>query len=202
MRETSADYVELITPQYQGSSKFLEWIDVLATDMQEVRDVVASMDLAFDLDEAIGDQLSTLGDIIGIGRNITLVLYDLFFSWDDGASPEVISAGWDAGSWRDWEEGPIWSTMSILPDDAYRQILRFKILQNSWKGTLQELYEAWYVIFAGENLLIDILDHQDMTMSITITGPVIPAVVEYVLAENYLPLKSAGVSITIIFNEL
>jgi len=196
------NYSLFITSQYQNSTKFLEWINVLIAKMQDVDSVADYMDLAFDVDVAIGPQLDTLGVIIGISRNITIPLEGLFFSWDDGSSPPNLELGWEMGSWRDPNEGSEWTTMTILPDDAYRQILKFKIIQNSWEGTVDELYRAWETIFAGQGLVLKIIDNQDMTADMTVTGPLIPVTIQYVLTGNSLLFKPAGVGMSYTFNEI
>jgi hypothetical protein len=155
------------------------------------------MDLAFDIDYAIGAQLDTLGVIIGLSRNVKIAIPNVFFSWYDGtAATEHL--GWGEGSWRDPREHSA-TEMTILPDDAYRQLLKFKIIQNCWKGTIPELYTAWNNIFASDGLTLSIVDNQNMTAEITVSGAIIPAAVQYILLGNYIPLKPAGVYISFIF---
>jgi hypothetical protein len=194
------DYLTFITSEYQNSTKFLEWMDSLISRMVEAHNLVDSMEAAFDLDQASGAQLDTLGVIIGVSRYLRVPIPGLFFSWYDGSSPTEL-LGWELGSWRDNREG--FSTeMSILPDDAYRQILKLKVIQNSWKGTLNELYTAWGIIFADEELTFSVVDNQDMTVDITILGSLIPATIQYILLGNEIPMKPAGVEVNYHFTEV
>ena len=175
-------------------------MDALISRMAEITGASSLMNAAFDIDNAVGPQLDTLGVIIGISRNIRVPIAGIWFTWYEGESPPELEKGWNKGSWRDpfdiYEEG-----MTILPDDAYRQILKFKIIQNSWKGTIPELYATWEVIFSVEGLTLSIVDNQNMTANITITGNTIPATIQYILQENLLPFKPAGVAINYTFDE-
>lgn len=198
MADAFREYRTFITSQYQNSQKFLDWIDILIAKVKDIADIANGLNLAFDIDIAVGPQLDTLGVIIGLPRAVSITLPNLFFSWYDGHSPTE-TLGWGQGSWRGPKEKT--SVMSLLPDDAYRQLLKFKILQNKWKGTADELYRAWDEIFEGEDLTLRIVDNQDMSISLYITGYLIPATIQYVLLGNYLPLKPAGVSITYVFSE-
>ena len=194
------EYLTFITSEYQNSEKFLLWMDALISRMAEITGASSLMNAAFDIDNAVGPQLDTLGVIIGISRNIRVPIAGIWFTWYEGESPPELEKGWNKGSWRDprdiYEEG-----MTILPDDAYRQILKFKIIQNSWKGTIPELYATWEVIFSAEGLTLSIVDNQNMTANIIITGNTIPAAIQYILQENLFPFKSAGVAINYTFDE-
>uniref|UniRef100_A0A6M3MBM3 Tail protein n=1 Tax=viral metagenome TaxID=1070528 RepID=A0A6M3MBM3_9ZZZZ len=194
------EYLTFITSEYQNSEKFLLWINALISRMEEITGTSSLINGAFDIDNAVGPQLDTLGVIIGISRNIRVPIEGLWFTWAAHSSPPLVELGWSRGSWRDprdkYQEG-----MTILPNDAYRQILKFKIIQNSWKGTIPELYAVWDVIFSAEGLTLSVVDNQDMTADITITGAAIPATIQYILQENFVPLKPAGVAINYIFDE-
>jgi hypothetical protein len=196
----SREYLTFLTSQYQNSTKFLEWMDSLISKMMDILNTTDLMNAAFDVDYAVGDQLDTLGVIIGISRGLRVPIPNVFFCWYDGTTATEY-LGWEMGSWRDPKEGEGVAEMSILPDDAYRQILKFKIIQNLWKGTINELYEAWEKVFASDGLTLDIIDNQDMTAEFIITGSVIPVTVQYILLGNYLPLKPSGVYVDYTFNE-
>jgi len=193
------EYLSLITSEYQNSEKFLLWMDSLIARWGENKGASDLINAAFDIDSAVGKQLDTLGVIIGLSRSLRVTIPSVFFSWYDG-TPDTEDLGWMMGSWRSPADKDS-IEMTILPDDAYRQILKFKIIQNSWKGTVNELYADWNSIFGSEGLSINIIDNQDMTAEITITGSVIPAAIQYILLGNYIPLKPAGVHVSYTFEE-
>jgi hypothetical protein len=197
MRALGSDYSLYITSQYQSSTRLLAWMKSLESTIVEVVTVADSIRLAFDIDSAVGPQLDTLGVIIGLPRDIEVSIPNLFFSWYDGHAPTDV-LGWGMGSWRSLQEET--HEMTKLPDDAYRQVLKFKILQNSWNGTADGLYRAWEEVFVPDNITLRVQDNQDMSVSFFVTGQLIPATVQYILLGNYIPLKPAGVQVTFIFS--
>ena len=196
MSYTADYYKQLIISQYQNSPKFMTWMEDLVALENDQCVVADSVVAAFDIDYAVGLQLDTLGVLIGFPRGIKIPISGIFFEWNYTSSPAGLRS-WGTGSWRDPSEAS--TQMTILPDDAYRQMLKFKILTNNWDGTIPGLYLMWDAIFAVDGLMLSIIDNQNMTMAITVTGATIPAVVQYILLGNYLPIKPAGVSITYTF---
>ncbi|HEY3987932.1 MAG TPA: DUF2612 domain-containing protein [Acidobacteriaceae bacterium] len=73
-------YTGLITSEYQGSTKFQQWMKALLQPLDDASQCLASVTLAFDLDQAVGVQLDVLGQIVGQGRAMT-------FQPSSGASP-------------------------------------------------------------------------------------------------------------------
>ncbi len=67
---TSAEYVRLVTSQYQLSTKMLAWLEANLSLFQDVAACAASFAQAFDLDVAVGAQLDILGNIIGVSRTV------------------------------------------------------------------------------------------------------------------------------------
>ena len=199
MSYTSDYYLALITSQYKTSPKFMAWMDYLISIIGDASTVADSIVAAFDIDTAVGLQFDTLGVLIGLTRAVKTPISGIFFEWDYVSSPPGLRC-WGTGSWRDPSEGS--TVMTILPDDAYRQILKFKILTNSWDGTLPGLYNAWDAIFAADGLVLSVEDTGSLHLIYTVTGDVIPATIEYILLGNYIPIKPAGVSLTYVFVEI
>lgn len=73
-------YLGLITSEYQGSPKFLQWLSVLLKPLDDASQVLEALSQAYDLDQAVGVQLDALGVIVGQGRVMT-------FQPSDGVSP-------------------------------------------------------------------------------------------------------------------
>lgn len=79
----------------------------------------------------------------------------------------------------------------ILQDDMYRLVLRAKIIQNQWGGTVQEVYNFWTEWFPSYP--ISIVDNQDMTMDVTLAGIDSP-MLEDLVNNGYIVPKPAGVA--------
>ena len=80
-----ANYLALITSQYQNSPKFLSWLTAPLQLLQDTSLCGESIDLAFDLTSAVGSQLDILGEIIGQSRILN-------FQPTDGSSPVLDDA--------------------------------------------------------------------------------------------------------------
>lgn len=64
-------YLDNITSQHRDKPKFISWLSKNLTIIDNAYTVLKSMDDNFDLDNAIGSQLDTLGTIIGRERTLT-----------------------------------------------------------------------------------------------------------------------------------
>jgi hypothetical protein len=70
MAQTIDHYKGLVISQYQNSPKFMAWLESLLSILNDASACIASIDAAFDIDQAVGDQLDTLGDIVGFKRTV------------------------------------------------------------------------------------------------------------------------------------
>ena len=68
MTVANTEYLKLITSQYQGAPKFLEWLTASLTILQDISVCADLMPSHFDLDTAVGVQLDALGLILGQTR--------------------------------------------------------------------------------------------------------------------------------------
>lgn len=64
-------YLNNITSQHRDKPKFISWLSSNLNKIEDIYTVVKSIDLEFDLDNAIGKQLDTLGELIGRERVLT-----------------------------------------------------------------------------------------------------------------------------------
>ena len=91
---------------------------------------------------------------------------------------------------------PVSGDSPLMNDSAYRMVIKAKIIQNTWKGTLDELYEAWAVLFP-EVRYFQIQDLQDMTYNVVIMGAFTPLERE-LIANGYIIPKPEGVRINLL----
>lgn len=90
---------------------------------------------------------------------------------------------------------PLASGSSVLDDAHYQLLIRAKIAQNQWDGTIGQIYSLWASIFPYSTL--QIIDNQNMTMQAVVTGMTDVISQELVNAGLIIP-KPAGVALTII----
>ena len=89
---------------------------------------------------------------------------------------------------------PIGGESPLMDDETYRMVIKAKIIQNCWKGTLEELYEQWNVLFP--DIKIQIQDMQYMTFNVVIVGAFTSLMRELIL-NGYIVPKPEGVRINL-----
>lgn len=63
-------YLDNITSQHRDKPKFISWLSAHLNKIDSAYNVVKSLDVNFDLDYAIGNQLNMLGQIVGRKREL------------------------------------------------------------------------------------------------------------------------------------
>lgn len=179
------DYLNLITSEHRQKPKYIEMVGQIVSLPVHIQDLLTSMVPLFDLDVAIGQQLDVIGEWVGVSRNVNIPSAGVYFSWDAD-----YTLGWDYGSWPP-VNAP--STITVLPDDAYRTLIRGKIASNQWDGTTEGAYLIWDRVFPTLKILIQ--DNQNMTMDIGIYGGIVDSLTLALLTGGYIPLKPEGVHV-------
>ena len=179
------DYLDLITSAFREKPKYTAMIaDVVGVPV-EVQKLLASMIPLFDLDTATGVALDIIGAWVGASRDVAIPITGVYFSWDAD-----YTLGWEYGSWSP-ELGP--TDLTVLPDDAFRTLIRAKIAANHWDGTTTGAYAIWSQIFPATTILIQ--DHQDMSYDMALIGGIIDSLTLALLTGGYLPLKPEAIRI-------
>lgn len=184
-----AQYLRLITSEHNDKPDFVSTVSALVQPMADLLVLYASLTPRYDLDTAVGAQLDVVGQWIGVSRVLTVALANPFFSWDE------VGLGWDEGSW--WSPDNPLTELIVLPDDAYRTLLRARAANNQWDGTIPGAYAIWNILFAGTGRTIDITDNEDMTMVFTLRGTPPDAITLALLNDGLLSLRPAGVLATV-----
>ncbi len=164
----------------------MAFVAMLVQPFADIAARLAALAELYDLDSATGAQLDVLGQWIGVSRNLVVPLPDVYFSWDSA------TLGWESATWL----GPYdaLTGLASLPDDAYRTLLRARIVANHWDGTVPGAYAVWAAVFgnSGERRIF-LQDNQDMTMLVGIAGTPMDVVTKSLLLSGYLDLRPAGV---------
>lgn len=88
---------------------------------------------------------------------------------------------------------PTGGASPLLNDDMYRLVLKAKILQNQWDGTISQMYSMWNEVFSDAIFILQ--DNQDMSTNALIIG--LSTQIEKDLTTNgYIIPKPQGVSMT------
>ena len=140
------------------------------------------------LDTAVGAQLDGIGDILGRPRQITDVSAYRFFGFL--GQPNI--GGF--GQYRLYSEGlATTGGTSTLDDDAYRLLLRWKIIVDSASGTAPQIAAACGQLFQAGEIAVEDVGPAEIKVHVTATNP------QNVFLGN--PLKwvraAAGVKVTL-----
>ncbi|AZI51970.1 DUF2612 domain-containing protein [Pantoea agglomerans] len=182
-------YTDLITNYHRDKPLFTQHIHLSTRPLSDTSDAIKSLIDAFDIEKAIGVQLDVLGEWIGRKRTVSTPIAGVYFSLDtDGL-------GFDQGVWQ----GPYDpdSGFTSLSDETYRVVLKAKIAINQWDGTNDSLKGILDIALDGSGLKMQIVDGQDMTISVWVFPESDISLVsrELIAAirQGYLTIKAAGV---------
>lgn len=182
-------YTELITNYHAGKPRFFAHVDLSTRPLIDASTALQGLVTAFDIDSAVGAQLDILGEWIGRTRIVSQPISGVYFSFDtDGL-------GWDQGIWQgpyDPDAG-----YTSLSDDTYRIVLKAKIAINNWNGQNDTLPPILEAALEGSGLKMQIVDNQDMTISVWVfpEEDISQVSLELIAAirQGYLTVKAAGV---------
>lgn len=183
---TLEEYLNLIPVNNRQQPDFVAMVTMNVAVPLRVQELLEDMSTTlFDIDVAVGDQLDIIGKWVGISRNVSVPIENVYFTWDGDAS-----LGWDFGTWQ-----PSLAPTSVtsLPDDAYRTLLKAKIAANKWDGTTTAAYAIWDALFPEFTILIQ--DLQDMSYNMIILGGIIDSLTLALIVGGYIQLKPEGVRI-------
>lgn len=182
-------YTDLITNYHRGKALFVQHVDLSTRSISDTINTSNGLLEYFDIDNAVGAQLDILGKWIGRSRVVSQPISGIYFSFDT----ELL--GWDQGVWQgpyDPDNG-----FTSLSDETYRIILKAKVAINNWDGTNDTLPDILENALSGSGLKMQIVDNQDMTISVWIFPDTdISDVSQELIAaikQGYLTVKAAGV---------
>ncbi|MDI2595034.1 DUF2612 domain-containing protein [Pseudomonas sp. 681] len=185
------DYTGKITSEHSDKPKYMAMVQVVAQCFLDAGLASSALPAVFDLDSALDAQLDNVGEWIGITRNVSTPLSNVYFALD------TAGLGFDQGAWR----GPFDPDTGIttLDNDTYRTLLRAKIGANQWDGTLGQSKAILDLVFSGDTFVF-IQDNQDMTITIGVVGQQPTALELALLTGGHIPIKpqSVGVSYYIV----
>ncbi|UOZ17507.1 DUF2612 domain-containing protein [Enterobacter asburiae] len=182
-------YTDLITNYHATKPRFFDHVDLSTRPLIDISGATRGLVSAFDIDKAVGVQLDTLGIWIGRSRIVSQPISGVYFSLD------IDGLGFDQGVWQ----GPYDpdSGYTTLSDDTYRIVLKAKIAINNWDGRNDSLPPILDAATAGSGLKMQIIDNQDMTISVWVftETDISDVSLELIAAikQGYLTIKAAGV---------
>jgi hypothetical protein len=192
------DYTTLITSEHNKQPKFMALIDAVVNGIGATADVLLSMPAAFDLDNAVGNQLDIDGEWIGQARVVTQVLTVGFFGFaDDPAAATFGELSNPSIGGRFYELGEAFATTSVLGDPEYRLVLRARIVRNQSDGTTGDLLAGLGFLFGAAAV---VTDPGNLSVTITIPSADVTATQKSLLTTFDLLPRPAGVAYNIVYS--
>lgn len=155
-----------ITSQYNDQPKILAYIAALMKVFDELEAVLQFNALQTDIDSALGVNLDTIGEIVGISRILPQSIAIQFFGFDGQAGATVFGENLQpsiGARFRD-ELEPETST-SVLADPEYRLLIRAKIVKNHSKGSNEDILKGLAFLFGAVLTIVE----DSGTMSIRVS---------------------------------
>lgn len=177
------DYVELVPSENTDKPHFIAMLRTLTGGFSDEINALISMQGAFDLDTAVGDQLDILGKWIGLPRTLSVPIL-VFFSFD------VSGLGFDQGNWKGPDDPG--TGLVMMDDDTYRIMLKAKIGANVWDGTRSQYLLIMNLVLGTSGISVTLKDHQDMSFTVTLSARP-PALLYALITSGYIPIKPVGV---------
>lgn len=93
-------YLDSITSEHRDKPRFIAWLTATLNKTDDAYNCIKSIDPAFDLDNAIGKQLDTLGELIGVKRILVFQPLDMSPLLDDETYKLVLRAKIGKNNWQ------------------------------------------------------------------------------------------------------
>lgn len=130
--------------------------------------------------------------------SVTISDFDGNYDIDNAVGYQLDVIGMMVGVNRLLTIQPSDGSSPLVNDTTYRFLIRAKIAQNKWNGTIPELYNIWNASFPLNQIKIE--DNQDMTFSILFVSQSYTALERQLIAAGYIMPKPEGVGVTYNFN--
>lgn len=195
------EITNLLIKQYWEKPKAKAEIDLYARSWETCREFLASLDPAFDLDNAVGAQLDVLGRIVGISRSVPAVIPKVYFGFSINPNNEGFASKFNALR----VGGPFFDKFSVpftdlqLGDSDYRFFIRVKASLNRAAGYVSsdQYISIQDVVLAAFDGRAYVIDNLDMTLSLYVSPVVSLDRLRLIRALNLLP-KPQGVRYKVI----
>ncbi|KQV83227.1 DUF2612 domain-containing protein [Rhizobium sp. Root1220] len=148
--------VDRVLTQYRESPKLLHVIRTYLGQIADAHAAICNMPAYFDLQTAVGDQLTLIGKRMGFPRcHCVCDVQPVFgFACDDQPSSRPIVGFCEDGSWEGCGEDGI-SEICINDDETYRKLLISRSYQMQGLYGIEDLTNALRVIYGPTATVLD-----------------------------------------------
>lgn len=191
------EYTLLLIKQYWEKPKARAEIEMKLRNYKAISELLKSILVEFDVDNAIGAQQDILGRVVGIRRDVTGVIPKVFFGFAEGDYTKGFSSKFNPA-----REGATFYnkfgakyTSQQLSNTQFKQLLKAKIAVNNASALMvsDERVTMQDAIMEAFNGRAYIVDNQDMSVTLYISPTVPPEEVRLIRRLDLLP-KPQGVA--------
>lgn len=181
-------YLNLVTSGFRDKPNFIASLTAALQPFADSLAQITNITESYDVDVAVGSQLDVVGEWVGVSRNLEVPLTGVYFAFNTSG------LGFNEGVWQ----GPYDPDTGLLelPDDQYRLLIKAKIANNQWDGTLDSAYAIYSQIFNVGGNSFFLQDLGNLTIALGVYGVVPNQVTLALLTQGYLDIKPAGVRIS------
>lgn len=182
-------FTDNITSEHIDKPNFVAMVSATVQPFADMKALFELIPLLYDVDVAVGEQLDVVGELVGVSRNLSAPLTNVYFAFD------TANVGFDSGIWK----GPYDpdSGLIALPDEFYRLVIRARILNNNWNGSKESIYALASVVFAPYGFTYYVEDHGDLSIGIGLLGLTTPPpILTALLNSGALDTKGVTIQIT------
>ena len=188
MTGTVTPYITNITSEHIDKPNYVAMVSASCQPSADLVAMYQAIPLLYDVDIAVSEQLDTVGQWVGISRNLDIPLTGVYFSFD------TANVGFDQGVWMGPYD-PVTGRTS-LPDDYYRLLIKVKILNTHWNGSKADAYALVNAIFSVLGYTFFIEDPCNLTINLGLLGSGPPAgITQALLTSGKFNIKPATIHI-------
>jgi hypothetical protein len=195
-------YSDLLIRQYKTGAKAVQTVQLMA-DQSYIDGFALEESLCFDLDTAVGNQLTILGKIVGVPRTVYILNsthnYEDFIRYTGTPNPlytfgmgRYTDSPYDPNAYLFFRYQFKNSGVYTLLDFEMRTLIRLKIILNNSYSSFAEIIGAIYQYF---NPYITVVDNKNMTLTYNVSSN-ISSVGAAAVSLGLLP-KPAGVGLIV-----
>lgn len=204
--ELIAYYANLLIIQYHNQPRAKATIELFA-EILIASDIYLDVQNAYDVETAVGVQLDVIGKYVGVDRFYSeLVITDYFslIEYDEVASPPASPPRFGFSDYTNFmafsyngtlQYSDLIATGNELNDDAFRTLIKLKIIINNSNFSHKEIDDNLFAFF-GDQIRAESIGN--MQMVFFITGE-LSSLIQAIVFKNLLP-RPMGVGAAVVQN--
>lgn len=119
MLDTNEEYLKLITSEHYNKQDFIQYVLSFLDMVSPSVDILNEFETIFNLEDAVGDQLDKLGNLVGISRELPKEIEDVPSILSDASYRKVIKSRIFMNHWNGTREELEVILSNIFPDLPY-----------------------------------------------------------------------------------